>query len=295
MSHSAPPDAILGVPFTPLASATARCANCDGVLLGHYCHECGAARADERPLAVRRFVHELVHEISSLDSTTVGSLRALVRQPGRLTAEYLAGRTRRFLSPLRLFLLAWAAFVLSTTLYARDGSIGAEVVAAQLGGDRAAAREAAAAAAADPLRPSAAQGERIGAAFGRYAMNPWLRLADPLMVGLLLALLYRGRRRGYAEHVVFALHLLAFNALLSAITTWLHHRAGWTGPGNEAISWFHWVALGGYFFIAARVVHAESRLRSAMKSVAFVAGSQLAVMIVPLVVVVAVVFLELAH
>ena len=45
----------------------------------------GAARIDERPLTVRRFVNDLWNELSNVDSGTMRTLRTLVVQPGELT------------------------------------------------------------------------------------------------------------------------------------------------------------------------------------------------------------------
>ncbi|MBA3270759.1 MAG: DUF3667 domain-containing protein, partial [Acidobacteria bacterium] len=86
-----------------------RCANCGIELVGDYCHGCGqhVAEANElalRPLA-RRFGDELLH----LDFKSVRTLLALFN-PGRLTREFLNGRRRPYLSPLKLYFLAAAIF-----------------------------------------------------------------------------------------------------------------------------------------------------------------------------------------
>ena len=271
-------------PYAPPAAAAATCANCGVALLGHYCHACGAPRADERPLTVGRFAGELVNEVTSVDSVTVSTLRALVGAPGRLTAEYVAGRTRRYLSPLRLFLMAWALFLLSTSLYTRNGPVDAMRLEQQFQAKEQSDTALSGLMARSARRHATSRDEqnaRLIATFGRYAMNPWVRLVDPLTVGLLLALLYRGRRRSYAEHVVFALHLLAFNALLSVVTAYLHWLAGGMGPLNRMVSVLHWATLGVYFFIAARTLHAEARGRTLAKTVGFVAGAQVAMVLVP--------------
>ena len=267
-----------------LASAAPACANCGVPLVGHFCHACGASRADERPLTVGRFAGELVNEVTSVDSATVSTIRTLFAAPGRLTADYVAGRTRRYLSPLRLFLMAWALFLLSTSLYTRNGPLDALRLEQRLQVEQKSDTALAGLMARSARRHATSQDElttKMLTTFGRYAMNPWVRLVDPLAVGLLIALLYRARRRSYAEHVVFALHLLAFNALLSALTAYLHWLAGGTGPVNRMVSVLHWTTLGVYFFLAARTLYAEPRGRTVAKTVGFVVGAQMAMVLVP--------------
>ena len=95
-------------PFLP---AAVTCANCLAPLGGDFCSACGAPSLEQRPLTVRRFAGDLWTELTSVDSATVRSLRTLVLEPGQLTREYLRGRTRWFLSPLRLFLMTTTLLV----------------------------------------------------------------------------------------------------------------------------------------------------------------------------------------
>lgn len=263
------------------AEAGPRCANCGGPLMGHFCHECGAPRADERPLTVRRFARDAAHEVSSVDSTTMRTLQALFARPGVLTRDYLAGRTRWYLSPLRIFLVTWAALLFSVSLY-QDGVIDRRVVERRLAEQRDSTFDGVVGRSAQ--RHATSPDQLLNETLTRmtsWAMSPWLRVLDPLIVGGVLALLYRGRRRGYAEHVVFALHLLAFNSALAIVTTWMHHLAGWTGPLDRLVSAMHWCAFGAYFFVAARLVHEEPRLRTGVKTAGFLVGSQLAMFVAP--------------
>src|SRR5688572_6197928 len=89
------------------AHAAARCPECGEELLGAYCHRCGESAPDPGRVTTRRYLRSLAHELLDVDSKTLRTLVDLVRRPGLLTAEYLAGHTRRYLSPVRLFLIAW--------------------------------------------------------------------------------------------------------------------------------------------------------------------------------------------
>ena len=125
--------------------------------------------------------------------------------------------------------------------------------------------------------------------------NPWLHLVDPLSVGVVLALLYWARRRNYAEHVLFALHLLAANCALSVITTALHMRFSASMSATDWISVLHWLAFATYSYIALREVHREPALRTGIKSVVLTAGAQAAQTVVPMGTALAVTVWTIAH
>lgn len=58
------------------------------------------------------FVHEFVAHYVALEGALWRTLRMLLTQPGQLTREYMAGRRRRFVLPLRLYLTASFVFFL---------------------------------------------------------------------------------------------------------------------------------------------------------------------------------------
>jgi hypothetical protein len=94
-----------------------RCPNCAANLDGAYCSACGQPRIAPGDLSARRFFHELTDEVATLHLKfkMIRSLRALVT-PGLLTTEYLAGRRRRHLSPIQLYLVCAALFFLTAPL-----------------------------------------------------------------------------------------------------------------------------------------------------------------------------------
>ncbi len=72
----------------------ASCANCGTSLTGEYCHGCGQKRIDADWQSVPRFLRHFADELAHLDFKTVRSVAALFT-PGKLPAEFLAGRRRR--------------------------------------------------------------------------------------------------------------------------------------------------------------------------------------------------------
>ena len=79
------------------------CENCDALLKGEFCHQCG--QSIHNP--VRHAGHALEEVFESfwhLDGRLFRTLRDLL-VPGRTTLEYLAGHRQRYMPPLRLFVV----------------------------------------------------------------------------------------------------------------------------------------------------------------------------------------------
>jgi hypothetical protein len=168
----------------------------------------------------------------------------LLLRPGSLTTEYLAGRRRRYVLPLRLFLTASFIFFLTLKLLpaiepsvvidaaARPGATVEDIraAAASAPGGRLhtpmvmAVRFSDCGGAGEPAcgslerffngigqrfssDPRGFVGHLRGRLFGAAPYTVFLML--PVFAGI-VALAYRRRRMTYGEHVVFSLHLHAF-------------------------------------------------------------------------------------
>src|SRR5215208_3895037 len=81
------------------------CENCGALLVGNYCHRCGAPEVAKRDLSLRRFLGEAAEEITSVEHSKFWrTLRALVLRPGFLTREYFSARRVRYIKPVTLCL-----------------------------------------------------------------------------------------------------------------------------------------------------------------------------------------------
>ena len=83
----------------------ATCRNCGSALDGRYCRTCG----QDATLALqpwREMLSEWSDAVLGWDTRSGRTLRALLLEPGRLTAEYVAGRRAAWLHPLRIYLTA---------------------------------------------------------------------------------------------------------------------------------------------------------------------------------------------
>lgn len=88
---------------------TVSCENCGTPLVGEYCHACGQKRIAGDWQSVPRFLRQFADELVHLDFKTVRSVAALFN-PGKLPAEFLAGRRREYLGPLKVYFICAALF-----------------------------------------------------------------------------------------------------------------------------------------------------------------------------------------
>ena len=80
------------------------CANCGAVLQGPYCHQCGQL-AEDFHRSLSHLVIEAVESLFHFDGRLWKTLPPLIRNPGRLTRDYLEGRRAGQIPPLRMFLV----------------------------------------------------------------------------------------------------------------------------------------------------------------------------------------------
>lgn len=89
------------------------CANCGAPLRATYCGVCGQ-RAANRIVPLWQVSNEFLEDLFDLDLRILRTLPTFFFRPGHLTTEYLHGRRRRFIRPLRLYL--FSSFLLFTVL-----------------------------------------------------------------------------------------------------------------------------------------------------------------------------------
>src|SRR3954470_5466745 len=105
---------------------SARCLNCDAPISGVFCSACGQRDLPPYP-SVRELGADAVAEFSGWDGRLASTLRTLIQRPGVLTHEFLEGRRVRYISPLRLYLMASVVYFLiaagAPKLRARAGDV----------------------------------------------------------------------------------------------------------------------------------------------------------------------------
>lgn len=214
------------------------CLNCGEDLVGHYCAHCGQ-RVRDVNLSLRTLFVEFFESLFSLEFGFWQTFKRLVFMPGTLTAEYLAGRRKRYSSPIRLYLGTSLLFFFVIGFAEGDGSavrvtdddgtvLTGQEAADVLRGINAGVRSAA----PDSLRGAEprrdwfedvlADTEESERRFMTYLPRAMF-LMVPLSA-LLFRLVYLRHQRPYLHYLVFSLHLHAlfyFTASMAGLMDFL--------------------------------------------------------------------------
>ena len=197
------------------------CAGCGAAVTGPYCAGCGACHARNRSRSLGELGREMVTEHLGLETRLFRTLYELFAKPGKPTAQYLAGKRRRYLKPLRLFLGVSALSFLMMSVY-EPMSFSLEDLAAQAPGSGFDTMLEEISAEAGVSR--ALVSERFEARVNQVL--PIMNLVGPFVFALLLKLLYLGTGRYYYDHVIFALHFTTVYILLGTLALPLYGGIG---------------------------------------------------------------------
>ncbi len=222
-----------------MTTETTACLNCSepfGERRPRFCPACGQ-ETRVRPPTLLEFAQQFGGAYVATEGALWRTLKLLLLQPGELTRQYLAGRRKHYVLPLRLYLTISVLVLLALRLGADGAGPSTQidpgdekrVMVIELGEMRAGRIDGAFVCEGLPgwvcsrlkrrldvdpqglQREAAAVGERFVGNLGgaMFVLLPafalWLKLA------------YLNRRLRYTEHLVFALHLHAFWFLLLAV------------------------------------------------------------------------------
>ena len=99
-----------------------RCKNCDTPLEASFCPQCGQKNIElERPLP--ELLGEVLRETFDVDGRAIRTLWTLIRRPGVLTSEFLAGRRRLYSPPFRLYLVVSVLFFMLAAWVTGQGAL----------------------------------------------------------------------------------------------------------------------------------------------------------------------------
>jgi hypothetical protein len=273
--------------FAPPEVRSSACLNCGAPLTGPFCADCGQRDIPPYP-STRELVVDAFWELSGWDGRFASTVRALVQRPGMLTREFLEGRRARYLSPLRLYLLASLAYFViaagapsirvTTTFDAPTAAKQsrpervAQIASGSLTNQRTLPPAELQAALKDVekapalIRPMLhkAVADPTGFKRGIFETMPRMLFALLPVFAAIVALFYRGRK--YPEHLYFAIHFHAFIFLalsISALARFTHVQALATTVSAVAKLW-----IPVYATLALRRVYGGSLVRTLSKELA---------------------------
>ena len=85
--------------------------NCNTALVGRYCHVCGQENLEPKE-TVWHLIQHFFNDITHFDGKFFSTVKYLLRKPGFLSAEYMAGRRATYLNPIRMYVFTSAIFFL---------------------------------------------------------------------------------------------------------------------------------------------------------------------------------------
>lgn len=97
-----------------MSEGKASCLNCGGEPAGRFCQDCGQKAAIVR-LHPNGLARDFFSLLLDLETGLWRTFLGLLRRPGEVAREYVAGRRRRFLNPLNYLFFALAAYFLVAT------------------------------------------------------------------------------------------------------------------------------------------------------------------------------------
>lgn len=87
------------------------CLNCGAIVQGRYCQVCGQENTEPKETFWHMFTHFL-YDITHFDGSFFVTLKDLLFKPGFLSREYMLGRRKKYLHPVRMYVFTSAVFFL---------------------------------------------------------------------------------------------------------------------------------------------------------------------------------------
>jgi hypothetical protein len=230
------------------AETKVACPNCDAAIVGEFCARCGQERLHAGDLSLAHAWHHVAHELLHWDGRILSTFWLLLRRPGQLTLDYLEGRRKRHINPLRIFLMVGALyFVGEAAPYSRQ-----IITSRPLAATRQALRTKAAA-------EGVGYDVRLGEAIERaHVVFKSAFIASVMVNGFLLWLAFRRRSPYVVAHLVTALHLTSVwmpVLLVSGVAgRWLHKEAMLAGVAALVIIGYNNVAMHRVYSSGPRVL-----------------------------------------
>lgn len=86
------------------------CKNCGVEIVGVYCHDCGEKLLVPEDFHVSRYIGGFFSSLTNVNSKFYRTAKGFLTQPGKLSADYLSGLRKPFLSPIQIFIIVTVLF-----------------------------------------------------------------------------------------------------------------------------------------------------------------------------------------
>lgn len=241
----------------PPAASPARCQNCAAELHGPFCHACGQKDFDFRR-SFGSVASELLETFLNFDGKLLRGMHTLLFRPGRLTAEFLAGKRTSQVPPLRFYIFVSVIYFLADAFSGGGALRVAENVDTRTRQD---AGFKAAAAQHSSIEQTLRRGLRNKDEINRMFREslPTLFLCGVPVLAAFNWMLFRRGRLTYLQHLVAAVHLQTFALLLGMCASGWGRLVGYAfSPGYQTVRIVAFAYFLGATFVALRRVYGET-------------------------------------
>lgn len=247
--------------------------------MADYCGRCGEKRRDHADLKLSRMAAEAFAEITNLEHSKLWqTFRLLVFKPGQLTREYWSGRRKRFVGPVKLYLVLGTLYLVLHYIHQPTASFDVRTLANTFDHLPVELREELMKPGQSPLGfldklanvgglPTSQFVQELNARWQRYFSIS--QFAYPLVLALALKLMLRRRGLYFAEHLIFALHVLAFIFLSIALVWPFKVLLGMQTLDYTILRTVVWAWMSVYLVLALRCAYAEPWFPAVIKSAVF--------------------------
>ena len=241
-------------------------------MAGPYCSQCGEKKLTRKDYSLAHFAEEALGVFTHLDTKFLRTLKVLLTRPGELSNAFFHGGRSRYTKPLTLFVIINVVFFI---VQPHTGLLRYKYL------NYMAERHYAAlvnAHLADTKEPQQTYAARFDAHLQNQKKS--LLIFSVPVLALVMALIFLGTHRAYAEHLVFSVQVYAFlliylAALVVAVGLLLL-TLGIFGPAAEPLTHavqseavviaLTIVGLTIYMYLGFRRAYDASRLRAALSA-----------------------------
>lgn len=193
-----------------MKEANFTCTNCGAMSSGAYCSSCGQRKFQREHFALKQSLRDIFSEFSNIESSLGKTLRTLILKPGKLTADYLTGKQKSYVTPIKLYLVIITInFLVYSAL--EDYSLVNIGFLKKMADDVAWFQQT--------IQEAQFKSGLTSDAF-LHQVNTRVNDTLPVLLyflifaqALVLKVQFRSQHRYYIEHLIFALHFMSFGLL----------------------------------------------------------------------------------
>jgi hypothetical protein len=89
-----------------------QCKNCESILNGKFCSNCGQKIYNEKDKSLTNLFHEVFHFMTHFDGKLIKTLKTIYLFPGKLSLDYSNGIRQKYYKPISLYLLIVVLYLL---------------------------------------------------------------------------------------------------------------------------------------------------------------------------------------